>query len=376
MNIIIGADLVPTQKNNHRFLSPESAEIASQDILRILESADYRIFNCEIPLAKGGQPIDKFGPNLKADPDCIRGFVALGTDFLTLANNHMMDFGTEALHETLQTVAAAGISYSGVGDTVEEAQTLFTTHIGNKTVGIYCCVEHEFSVATHLSAGANPFDPLYSLGHIQELREQCDLVIVLYHGGRELYQYPTPKLQERCRRMVDYGADLVLCQHSHCIGAKEMYKGKEILYGQGNFIFDRTDNPITKEGLLVKVIFDNKGINIEHIPVIVKNGFAELAIDEKRQEILNGFENRSKYIESPDNVQKKFDELCNSVMSNYLFAFRGGSIIAKIINKLTHGSYVKRIYKDKKALQILNNIQCETLQEVSTRSLELAANRK
>lgn len=373
MDIIIGADLVPTPSNINRFLKADKNAIVSSDISELLASADYRIFNCEIPLTSADIPIEKFGPNLKAPPECIHGFIALGSDFLTLANNHIMDFGIDGLRETVERIKRAGIAFSGAGNNAEEARQLFTTEIAGKTVGVYCCVEHEFSVASQSTPGANAFNPLYSLEHIENLQSCSDLVIVLYHGGRELYQYPTPRLQERCRRMIDYGADLVLCQHSHCIGCKEKYKGKEILYGQGNFIFDRTENPITKEGFLIKINLINKEIRIDYIPVVVKNGFAKLATGDKKNAIINGFEERSRYIENPNNVQKKFDELCENVMANYLFSFRGGNIVAKVLNKLTRGAYIKRIYKKKKALQVLNNIQCETLQEVSIRSLEMVA---
>ena len=78
-----------------------------------------------------------------------------------------------------------------------------------------------------------------SLDHIQNLKDQCDYVIVLYHGGKEHYRYPSPYLQRVARKMVEKGADLVVCQHSHCIGCYEKYKDSMIIYDQGNFIFER-----------------------------------------------------------------------------------------------------------------------------------------
>lgn len=61
---------------------------------------------------------------------------------------------------------------------------------------------------------------------------------MLYHGGKEYYRYSSPNLQKTCRKMTEKGADLVLCQHSHCIGSYEEYNDSTILYGQGNFIFN------------------------------------------------------------------------------------------------------------------------------------------
>ena len=63
-------------------------------------------------------------------------------------------------------------------------------------IGIYACAENEFTIATDTTAGANPFDPFESLDHIQNLKRSCDYVIVLYHGGKEHYRYPSPYLQK------------------------------------------------------------------------------------------------------------------------------------------------------------------------------------
>jgi len=105
-----------------------------------------------------------------------------------------------------------------------------------KKIGIYACAETEFSIAEDNRAGANPFDPLESLDHIADLKSKCDFVIVLYHGGKELYRFPSPYLRKVCRKIVEKGADLVICQHSHCIGAFENYHDSVIVYGQGNFL--------------------------------------------------------------------------------------------------------------------------------------------
>ena len=79
-----------------------------------------------------------------------------------------------------------------------------------KKIGIYACVEHEFTVATEKESGANPIDLLETPDHIVELKKQCDYVIVLYHGGKEQYRYPSPNLQKTCRKLVEKGADLVV----------------------------------------------------------------------------------------------------------------------------------------------------------------------
>lgn len=79
---------------------------------------------------------------------------------------------------------------------LEEATKPYIVKINGITVGIYCCAEHEFTIATAQKAGANPFDALESLDQVYRLKSICDYVIVLYHGGKEHYRYPSPYLQK------------------------------------------------------------------------------------------------------------------------------------------------------------------------------------
>ena len=146
-------------------------------------------------------------------------------DLLTLANNHILDQDQQGLVSTCSVLDAAGIAYTGVGQTPEEAAKPYIFECDGKRIGVYACAEHEFSIVTEHSAGANPIDLLETPDHVAALKEQCDYVIVLYHGGKEHYRYPSPNLQKVCRKLVEKGADLVVCQHSHCIGCEEKIPG-------------------------------------------------------------------------------------------------------------------------------------------------------
>jgi len=140
------------------------------------------------------------------------------------------------------------------------------------------------------------YDPLESFDHVRKLKESCDRIIVLYHDGKEHYRYPSPMLQRRCRKFVDAGADLVLTQHSHCIGCFENYKEKTIVYGQGNFLFDGQDNEYWRTSLLVE--FDTKKCNVGYVPLSkVGNGVC-MAEDNEATQIINEFYSRSDEIKA------------------------------------------------------------------------------
>jgi poly-gamma-glutamate synthesis protein (capsule biosynthesis protein) len=97
MSILIGADIVPTESNKAYFDSGNMQDVMGGDLLDLLNQVDYRIFNLECPLVDAESPIQKCGPNLRADVSTVKGLKSIGVDLLTLANNHIMDHGNAGL---------------------------------------------------------------------------------------------------------------------------------------------------------------------------------------------------------------------------------------------------------------------------------------
>lgn len=370
--LLIGGDFVPTEENKCLFDKAAVEELIGNEISDLLSAADYRIFNCESPLTTLGNPIDKAGPNLKSDPHSADVFKKLGIDFMTLANNHILDYGETGLKETIRYLNERRIAYSGVGRNKSEAAKPYIVKLHGMSVGIFCCAEHEFSIATADRAGANHFDPLYSLDYIRALREKSDYVLVLYHGGRELYQYPTPRQQESCRRMVECGANLVVCQHSHCVGCMEEYSGGTIVYGQGNFLFDcKGDKPLTRDGLLLRVDLSSGQAKIQSIPLHVDNGKVRLATGKDNERILSGYYDRSQKVQKVEFVKAEFDNLCHSVSTRSLVYLHGGARFEKGLNRFFHGKIIRWCYGKKELLRILNFLNCESHREIIARILDL-----
>ena len=181
-------------------------------------------------------------------------------------------------------------------------------------------VRHDFYAAE--IPGANPFDPLESLDHIQELKTKCDYAIVLYHGGKEHYRYPSPYLQKVCRKICEKGADLVICQHSHCIGCFEQYEGSTIVYGQGNFIFDKSKSEYWDTSILVKLEINDSQVDTEYIPITRKGNGVRLATGQAAKEILDGFQRRSKEILYEGFIEKQYQEFAQANIQSYLGIFR------------------------------------------------------
>src|SRR5690606_27896818 len=99
--------------------------------------------------------------------------------------------------------------------------------------------ESEFSISTESNAGANAYNPILDYKAINEARPNCDFIIVIYHGGHEGYNLPSPRMKQLCHFYVDLGVDAVICHHAHVYSGYEVYQGAPIFYGLGNFCFDK-----------------------------------------------------------------------------------------------------------------------------------------
>jgi len=377
MQIIIGADIVPTASNQHIFENAQMEQIVDKGLLEVLRDADYRIFNLEVPLTDQETPIKKCGPNLIASPKSVAGLKQLGIDFMTLSNNHILDQGEQGLWSTTEQLKSAGIAYAGIGRTPDEAAKPYIVELNGKKVGIYCCAEHEFSIVTNHQAGANPFEPLESLDHIAALKEQCDYVICLYHGGKEYYRYPSPNLQKICRKLIEKGADLVLCQHTHCIGCEEKWENGNIVYGQGNFLFDHSKSEYVQTSILISVNLNDKAV--EYIPIQKVNNGVKLAVGEEAKKITDDMNLRSEQIKQAGFLEKSYKQFADSMIGGYMSRDSAWmkSLPFRVLNKVSGrriSQYIiqKRIQKYR--MVYINQYECEAHRELILKGLKVSEN--
>ena len=370
MQLIIGGDLVPTQSNIDLFSNANITELLGEELLSLWNVADMRIFNLEVPITDKENPIAKCGPNLIAPKSTVNGIKALNPSLITLANNHILDQGAQGLKSTQDILNKKEIPFVGVGDNISEASKPYILEKDGFKIGVYACADHEFSIATENTPGANPFDPLESLDHIQNLKAECDYLIVLYHGGKEQYRYPSPYMQKICRKMAQKGADLV-CQHSHCIGCYEDYEGSTIVYGQGNFLFDRSDSEFWKTSLLIKVSI-NDGLHVDYIPIVKEGNGVRLATDQVAEDILAAYHKRSNEILQDGFVEQRYREFAVDNHLLYVRHFAGfGKWLSMLDRYLLKGMLAKRKYNKKQLLAIQNYIECEAHRELVLAGLKI-----
>ena len=372
MRIYIGADLVPTDINKALFENGNGEALVGKELYEILKQSDLNVFNLEVPLTDVETPIVKFGNNLIAPTKTIHGYKALEPIFLTLANNHSLDQGEEGLTTTLNLLKDQDIAHAGAGFSLKEAKKPFIFEKEGIRIGFYLCAEHEFTVASCHTMGANPFDVLESFDEVLALKEQCDYVIVLYHGGKEFYRYPSPMLQRYCRKFIDRGANLVICQHNHCVGSREDYNGGSIIYGQGNFIFNSefyiNHKEFVKDSLLIRVEATKDSFIVSEVPIRSTEMGTRQATESEADETLTAYKQRSENIKDAHFVAHK--DFADTHIKRYLREFIGRSCIIRAINALFGRKLMQLILGKTSYLAIQNYLECEAHHELFLRGIK------
>jgi poly-gamma-glutamate synthesis protein (capsule biosynthesis protein) len=194
------------------------------------------------------------------------------------------------------------IGYVGMGENDELSRAILYIENNGVKVGIINVCEHEYTYAKQNSFGANPFNYLKTVEDVNKAKRNADYVVVIFHGGKEYCRYPSPRLMDACRLLAVAGANLVLCQHTHCISCYEEYNGCHILYGQGNYHFCKgKETPMPdcwNTGLLCKVTATKQEFKVEYYPTYVNDGVINLAEGDIANEIMAGLYNRNEELKN------------------------------------------------------------------------------
>ena len=371
MRILIGGDFAPTKPNFDLFEKGDAEKLYGNELLEYLKGFDFRAFDLETVFEGAGSPIDKHGPIITTPDRCMPGINAIHPNLFVLANNHTINHGPAGIEHTRDILSKNGIDYIGAGANIQVAREPLFIKDGDLTIGFYACAEHEFNAADEHTAGVNPYDPLITFDEVREAKRHCDQLIVFYHGGMIEYRYPLPGERRALRKFVDCGADLVVGQHTHCIGCAETYKGKTIVYGQGDFFFARpTKNEYRFSGLLIEVEATKDGLSVSYNVRVKPEDTIRLATDEERKEILDAFEKRGQEIQDEARFQQLYAEHLEERRRFYLdrlFGRYSRSLPFAALDKLSGRLYSRLLYGrrfTKFDWLILDNwISCETHRE-------------
>ncbi|MDD4290543.1 MAG: CapA family protein [Patescibacteria group bacterium] len=245
------------------------------NLKEILKSTNFNFANLESPII-AGRAINTGQMIFRADPGIEKNLRESNFQILSLANNHIPNFGDQGIKNTIELLNNENILSCGAGENEIIAYT--PTHIEiNKIKFTFLCFNDSDVVPLNYKAGVTNYGTAFmDIKKLQEsikiVRENSDFVIVSMHSGTEYVNDPNKRQIEFAHSAIDAGADLIMGHHPHVVQTIEKYQDKYIFYSLGNFIFDQMWSQETKEGLIVKFIFEkNKNIQFLIIPTIIED---------------------------------------------------------------------------------------------------------
>lgn len=291
-------------------------DAAFEAALAALQESEVVVANLEMPLSTRGSKTLKHS-NLRSEPAVIDDVRGMGVHAVSLANNHMMDYGPDALLDTLAACDGASILRCGAGANLAEALRPVWLETGGKRVAL-------ISVSSTLPLGSEAYETMPGIApirvltslevdtnlineqpgtmpvvhswaraedqelvcnHVRDLAGEADLVIVAIHWGvpswwLSPYQGLLATYQQPLgHALIDAGAGIIFGHHSHSLHGIEVYNGAPIFYSAGNFIFERPRGFMEPESLIAKFgIGADNALDLEIVPLMVdERGLPELA---------------------------------------------------------------------------------------------------
>lgn len=294
-----------------------------QAAVAAMEETDLAVANLEMPLSRRGSRVPKHS-HLRSDPAVIQDVKAMGVNAVTLANNHMYDYGPDALHDTVAACREAGIACCGAGADLEAALAPARLRAGGNPVALLSVASTLpiESAARDGKPGIAPievgwsYEPDVNLtveqpgtmprvhtcasradqetvcARIATLRAEGDAVIVAIHWGvPEYWMSPSQGWlaeyqQPLGRALIDAGAQIVLGHHSHSLHPVEVYRGRPIFYSVGNFLFEDPRDFMAPESVIVQVALGPE-YTVTLVPAVLDaQGFPQLAAGETARHVL------------------------------------------------------------------------------------------
>lgn len=267
------------------------------DTLPLIKKADLQLINLECVIAKDGTPWDKT-PKIfffRADPYAIDVLKEARVNYVSLANNHTLDFGEEALLEMLNRLNEAGIAHAGAGRNLREASKPAVIEAGGLRVGVVSFTDNEPAfAATETSPGTN-YIPIALANEIvqrvraaiDEARSFSDLVVFSIHWGPNMRKRPPKDFREFAHAVIDMGVDIFHGHSAHIFQGIEIYGGKVIMYDTGDFIDDYYVGEEKNDRQLLFLVTVSRGKikRVEMIPVEISRCQVNIAKGDVHKEI-------------------------------------------------------------------------------------------
>lgn len=249
-------------------------------IKEYLDKADLRFANLEGPISDQGANQGSIY-SFRDDPKAVQGLTYAGFNVLSVANNHILDWGRDALTQTIEFLEVNRIVPVGAGRNEPEANDPKIVEVKNNQIIFlgYTNLLPKSLNARGTTPGLSTFDLKKVTDTIRELKSfnQANVIIVSMHWGEEYQAYASAEQKRIAHALIDAGADLIVGHHPHVVQEFERYKEGWIAYSLGNFVFDQNFSSgidETERALILKVTAaENKILKVELVPMWINGDF-------------------------------------------------------------------------------------------------------
>ena len=276
------------------------------DLYPLLCGADLSIVNLEAPLSDTGHPVWKSGAVFKGETKHVEGLSCVPFDVVTLANNHMFDFGQAAFQETLDVLDKNQIRHLGAGNSLEEAKKPLILTVKGLTIALVNFSEGEdLTGADTAKPGVMGWDLSLMEEAIKGLKGSVDFIIAISHCGVEYIPFPPPYVTNAFKQMADAGADVVIGHHPHVPQGISVYNGVPLCYSLGNFVFYQNTRLVhRKQGYMVKLVLEKHlPPALELIPYEIHDRGVSCLKESAKKRFLQGLKEISDPLDTPEGIE-------------------------------------------------------------------------
>lgn len=269
--------------------------ILSENVVNIMKSVDVMVANNEFTISNRGSKMPNKYYTFRAKPERLKIYEEMGVDLVTLANNHIYDYGKDAFLDALGHLDEYNLPYIGAGRNLEEARKPYYFVVNGYKVGFVNATRAEKYILTPGATDDTPgvfrcYDPANFVETIKEVKKNSDYVVALVHWGREDSTVLENVQVETSKLYIDAGADVIVGSHAHILQGIDFYNGKAIIYNLGDFIF----NHETKDTAIFQLkINDDGSLDYYFIPCRQDDKYTYLLEGAEKLRVLNNIRNLS-----------------------------------------------------------------------------------
>lgn len=295
MEIVFGGDVM-LDRGIRSEIDKNGLHSLLDDISPVFKFADFGVVNLECPIGAISTPLTKEFIFL-GDPETLPHLNEAGITHCIMANNHSYDHGREAMKRTADHLMVNSIVPVGYGPSQNAACEPVILEKGKIQVAIFASVTLGLEAWMYLEG--EPGMCQATIGDLQSSIEEHKKenpehrVIVTLHWGAEYQHYPMSLQRRQAKKLIEAGADAIIGHHPHVVQSFESIMGKPVFYSIGNLIFDNK-NPITHEGILIKVSIDEGAkLDTEIIPYHSIENKPIVMIGNKKLDFMSQLQERS-----------------------------------------------------------------------------------